>query len=154
MKPIIQYALPVLLFLWSAGCTPQSTTIDVDIAIICDITDPMVAYPNPEEITSQLGLTANPWQGVRITVTYISDKNINDVQVVTLDAENRWTGNTTLRKAKIQKAVSTVPSSEIWQAACLFNHLLHSCPRGKQACRFHCRQTIPIGVFRPVRTYT
>jgi hypothetical protein len=102
MKTITKYILLTVCVL-SAGCTQQPAPIDVDMAIIRDITDPMVAVPNVEDITAPLGLKANPWQSIRIHVTTISDKDINDVSVVTLEAENRWTGNITLRKATIEQ---------------------------------------------------
>jgi len=102
MKPTIVY----IMLLWAAtyclnSCNNSAIT-NIDIAVIVDKTDRMTAYPNANEIISQLGLQDNPWQGVRITATYISDRDINDVSVVTLESENEWSGNKMIRKAKIE----------------------------------------------------
>jgi hypothetical protein len=102
MKSPIVY----MLLLWAAtyclnSCS-NATITSTDIAVIVDKTDRMTAYPNANDIISQLGLQDNPWQGVRITTTYISDRDINDVTVVTLASENQWSGNKMIRKAKIE----------------------------------------------------
>ncbi|HZY40337.1 MAG TPA: hypothetical protein VFE53_26985 [Mucilaginibacter sp.] len=102
MKFTIKY-IPLFIALWLLiSCDDNKPLFDNDITIIVDKTDRMTAYPTADEITGQLGLKDNPWQGLRITTTYISDKDVNDVTVLTLEAENEWSGNIMMRKAKVQ----------------------------------------------------
>jgi len=88
-----------------ASCTETASVFDTEIAIVVDKTDRMSIYPNADEIISQLGLKDNPWQGVRIAATYISDRDVNDVTVLKLEAENEWSGNIMIRKAKIKQFI-------------------------------------------------
>jgi hypothetical protein len=111
MKFTIKY-IPLFIALWLLiSCDDNKLLFDTDITIIVDKTDRMTAYPTADEITGQLGLKDNPWQGLRITTTYISDKDINDVTVLTLEAENEWSGNIMLRKAKIQHFIKQLQRS-------------------------------------------
>ncbi|MBW4888457.1 hypothetical protein KXQ82_01970 [Mucilaginibacter sp. HMF5004] len=96
------------MYTLAIGCTGRTAVIDTDIVIVRDITDSMTVTPTAQKVVSQLGLKANPWQSVRITTTYISDLDVNDVQVATLDAESQWTGNLPMRKAKIQQFIQQV----------------------------------------------
>lgn len=101
MKNLDKLFLLTALCAWSVNCPAQGTRYDNDIVVIADVTDRMASTPTSGEIISQLGLKDNPYQSVRITVTCISDRDINYIKVLTLDAENKWTGNQALRKAKI-----------------------------------------------------
>ncbi len=102
MKTTMKY-IPVFIALWLyTGCANNARIFETDITIIIDKTDRMTVYPTAGEIISKLGLKGNPWQGIRITATYVSDKDINDVTVLTLEGENQWSGNIIMRKAKIQ----------------------------------------------------
>lgn len=90
------------MLLCTLGCSPSESAQNIEVAIVIDKTNQMPAFPDAKEIVSQLGLTANPWPGIKITATYASDRDINDVMEVTLDAENQWSGNLDLRKAQIK----------------------------------------------------
>jgi hypothetical protein len=105
MKKTIKFSLLAIAFGLCASCKNDTASFDTDLTVIVDKTDRMTAYPTADEITSQLGLKDDLWQGVRITATYISDKDINDVTVLTLESENQWSGNIMMRKAKIQHFV-------------------------------------------------
>jgi len=105
MKTTLKYIPLFIALLPCAGCATTKEPFDTDIAVIVDKTDRMTAYPTADEIVSQLGLKENPWQGVRITATYISDRDINDMAVVTLEAESEWSGNVIVRKAKVQRFI-------------------------------------------------
>jgi len=99
----------MLIALWlCTSCNDSKQTLETDVTVVVDKTDKMTVYPTADEITSPLGLKNNPWQGLRFTATYISDKDINDVTVLTLDAENQWDGNILIRKAKVRHFVKQV----------------------------------------------
>ena len=105
MKTIIKY---VFLFACCLGCScnPERASFDTEIAIVFDETDPLAAqYPTSEAITGPLGLHDNPWQGVRVTFTYISDKDVNEAETVTLQPENQWMGNIAIRKAEVSRFI-------------------------------------------------
>jgi hypothetical protein len=108
MKTTMKYIPLFIALLPCTGCATTKEPFDTDIAIVVDKTDRMTTYPTADEIISQLGLKDDPWQGVRITATYISDRDINDLTVLTLEAENEWSGNVIVRKAKIQRFVKQV----------------------------------------------
>jgi hypothetical protein len=102
MKSITKYSLSLLLFL-SQGCSNAPAGIDTAITILIDRTDPLQAYPEADDISDCLGLKQDPWQGIQMTVTSISDKDVNDTRIVTLEKEDRWTGSITVRKARIAR---------------------------------------------------
>jgi hypothetical protein len=99
MKSIINYSL--LLFILSLGCSNAPTGLDTAMVIIVDKTDPLLVYPTTDDVSVHLGLKQDIWQGIQVTVTCISDKDVNDTEVITLEKESRWAGNTTLRKAQV-----------------------------------------------------
>lgn len=105
MKSAIKYIPLFIALLPYSSCTETTSVFDIEMAIVVDKTDRMSIYPTADEIISQLELKDNPWQGVRITATYISDRDVNDVTVLQLDAENEWSGNMMIRKAKIKHFV-------------------------------------------------
>jgi hypothetical protein len=128
MKTITKYLLVAAASLF-ASCAVHHSDIDTDLVIVLDRTDKLSLYPTAEAITSQLGLPNNPWQGIRIRVTYISDKDLNQTTVVELAKENEWTGNKEIRAAtiahfKIQlvkcfaamRPIATLPRSIIYRA--------------------------------------
>lgn len=103
MKTIISRFCLALLFAVSASCSIDSPRYDFDISLLLDVTDSMSAYPTANEITAPLDLKTHPWQCVHIRISYLTDREVNDVKVVTLEAENQWTGNLPQRKGKIEQ---------------------------------------------------
>lgn len=105
----LHYSISFLLLLFSLGCSTATQPIyDIDMCVITDVTDSLSAKPTAEEITQPLGLQQNPWQSVRILCTTVSDRQINDVRIVTLKAEPEWSGNVTLRQATVAHFVKQV----------------------------------------------
>ena len=102
MKATILYGVLIVSILLS-GCT-QDRANDIDREIVCviDQTDAMVLYPSAEEILAPVQLQTDPWQGIKITLTTISDKDINPETVLTLEKEQAWRGNLPIRKAKVR----------------------------------------------------
>jgi|SRR6185312_12265944 len=102
MKTMHNY-LWLMLYL-SIGCSSSpSATNTTELTILIDQSDPLRLCPDAGAITAELGLKQNIWQGIRITITTISDKDINQLTVVTIEPESRWTGNTIIRNAKIER---------------------------------------------------
>jgi hypothetical protein len=122
---IARYCLLLIISVMCSACTTQQPLFDTDITIIVDRTDPMALYPTAEAVTAPLGLNRNPWQGVRVAVTYISDRDINQTSMVTLDRESEWSCNLTIRKAKVQH----------------FVRQLHHCLTGVKSANF-CQHSI------------
>jgi len=101
MKTTIRY---LLLFIGClcCSCNSQPNNFDTEMAIVFDETDSLTTqYPTAEAITAPLELRDDPWQGIRIVLTYISDKDVNNSTVVSLPSENAWTGNSAIRRAQV-----------------------------------------------------
>lgn len=120
-----RYYLLLIVSVMCGACITQQPALDADMTIVIDQTDPMVLYPTAEAVTAPLGLNRNPWQGVRVAVTYISDKDINQTSMVTLGRESAWSGNLAIRKAKVQH----------------FIRQLHHCLTGMKSANF-CQHSI------------
>ncbi len=112
MKSITNYLLLLLLILF-LGCSNAPAGIDTAITILIDRTDPLQVYPDADDISTHLGLQQDPWQGIQMTVTFISDKDVNDTRIVTLEKEDRWTGSITLRKARIARFIKELHAALI-----------------------------------------
>jgi hypothetical protein len=95
-------------YLWlmmsiSLGCGTDPTLIDKAITIAIDRTDPLLLYPNAEAISAQLGLKQDMWQGIEVMVIFMQDTDSGESKRITLARESKWTGNTTIRKAKVEQ---------------------------------------------------
>ena len=74
----MKYKLFVLLFC-TIICSCHSTTpdtFDKEIVILVDQTDSMAARPDEDHIYESLGLSNDKFQGIRITLSSISEKDI------------------------------------------------------------------------------
>jgi len=102
MKKIFNYCIVILLPTCLCGAC-KNTTLDYDkeLVIIFDQSDPLRVNPDANEISSQLGLKQDIWQGIRIGFTYISDKDVNAEKVITIEKGDRFIGNTQLRTAQV-----------------------------------------------------
>jgi len=74
---------------------------DKDLIVLIDQSDPLKITPDADEISIQLGLKEDMWQGIRATVDYISDKDVNASKVISLDKADRLSGNSQLRTAQV-----------------------------------------------------
>ena len=101
MKALNNYLL--LMMSISLGCGTESRPIDKAMIIAIDRTDPLLLYPNAETISAQLGLKQDIWQGIEVTVVFIQDRDAGESKRITLAWESKWTGNTTIRKAKVEQ---------------------------------------------------
>ena len=112
MKSITKYSVLLLLFIFQ-GCSNVPAGIDAAITILIDRTDPLQVYPDADDISTHLNLQQDPWQGIQVTLTYISDKDVNDTRIVILEKEDRWTGSITLRKARIARFIKELRAALI-----------------------------------------
>eukprot|EP01039_Chlorochromonas_danica_P016474 gene16474-19480_t len=85
------------------SCNTSPAIPDTDIAMLIDQTDTMTSYPSADGVTAPLGLQQNPWQGVRVRLAAITDKDINETTVISLDKESEWSGNRIIRMARVQR---------------------------------------------------
>ncbi|HVW97070.1 MAG TPA: hypothetical protein VHA56_13955 [Mucilaginibacter sp.] len=102
MKAIFNYCVGVVLTgcLFSA-CNTTTIRDDKELVIVLDQSDPLRLKPNADEIDSYLGLKQDLWQGIKVNVTFISDKDVNAEKVITLEKGNRLMGNAQMRTAQI-----------------------------------------------------
>ena len=67
------------------------------------MTDKVVAaFPSADEFISQLNLKEQPYQSICVRISTISDKDLNSATVLSLEKEDEWASNITIRRAKIQ----------------------------------------------------
>ena len=102
MKPILTISLLLAICLWQGCDTQPQQTTDTQLTIIIDHTDSMRNYPTPESILQPLDIQHNKWSGFKITLTSISDKDVNDRIVVELPQQSEWSGNIVDRGLQIQ----------------------------------------------------
>ncbi|MDB5124816.1 MAG: hypothetical protein JWP94_2945 [Mucilaginibacter sp.] len=90
-----------LIMFVCVGCKSGPVQFDQSLTILWDKTGRLQLYPKAENISPELNLKENIWQGVSIIITSISDQDVNDRKFVTLPAENQWVGTEAIRLAKI-----------------------------------------------------
>jgi len=83
------------------ACNTSTVQYDKELVIVFDQSDPLRVKPDADEISSQFGLNQDIWQGIRVRVTYISDKDVNTEKIITLEKADRYMGNTQLRSAQV-----------------------------------------------------
>ena len=101
MKTIIHLWILALCAL-CIGCGSADTVPDRFIIIVIDRTDPMSIVPDAHQLCTQMGLKENPWQKIVVETTTISDKDVNEVHVITLKQETEWFTDEDLRKGEIK----------------------------------------------------
>lgn len=96
------YYIALILAVACIGCT-QATHYDTEISVLIDRTDRLSVYPTAELILALAELTDNTWQGVKIRVSYISDKDINEETIFALPQQNRLWYSTKKREAEVAR---------------------------------------------------
>ena len=105
---------------------------DKEAVILIDRTDPLTVYPNANEILSSLGINNDRWQGIKITVSEITDKDVNRKVVVAIEKENKYLGNPKIRAAKIERFKSYLAKALIISdSVSSFAHSIIYCPLAK-----------------------
>jgi len=84
------------------SCNTQPSAPDVAMTILFDMTDKVTSFPTSDELLSPLNLKDQPYQEIHIMVSTISDKDINNTTILSLEKEDEWASNITIRRAKIQ----------------------------------------------------
>jgi len=82
------------------GCNSNPVQNVRSITLLIDKTDPAPG-PKAADITDQLRLNENLWQGMTIKIASISDRDLNDSKSIVLQPEDKWTNNITIRQAEI-----------------------------------------------------
>lgn len=72
------------------GWGTSAQTYDTDIVVVHDLTDSLPQVPDMETVQTAYNLKKDKWQGVRLTYTCISDRRLNDVEIVALPRGNAW----------------------------------------------------------------
>ena len=81
----------------------QKEGTDKDIIIAIDYTDSLLLYPKTDDVLKLTGLDNNPWQGIKLEITGISDKDMNQAKSFYLPSQMRLTGNKQQRAAQVEK---------------------------------------------------
>lgn len=102
------YYIALILAVASIGCTTQATHYDTEISVLIDRTDRLSVYPTAERILALAELTENTWQGVKIRVSYISDKDINEETIFALPQQNRLLYGIKKREAEVARFVKNL----------------------------------------------
>jgi len=96
--------ISLICILTCCSCITSTTeTFDKELIILLDKTDALSVKPDENHIYSSLGLNTNEYQGVRIIISTISDKDLNGSVTVSLPAESDWFSNKTIREARVVK---------------------------------------------------
>jgi|SRR6185312_12327430 len=119
MKKIMNETRTILLIAClCTACGTEPARDDKEFVILYDQSDPLKVTPQFDEICTQLGLKQDAWQGIRVKITTVTDKDINKVQLFTLAKADRLYGNSTMRNAeverfkqKLRKALQEIPAS-------------------------------------------
>jgi len=73
------------------------------LTILVDITDSLTCKPDTTKIFDKLGLKEDMWQGVKVTVSSISELDINPIETIVLPSEDSWNSNKGTREAKVDR---------------------------------------------------
>ena len=92
-----------ILNIFMACMGDQKEGTDKDIIIAIDYTDSLLLYPKTDDVLNLTGLDNNPWQGVKLEITGISDKDMNQSKSFYLPSQMRLTGNKQQRAAQVEK---------------------------------------------------
>lgn len=139
------YYIAWILAVACIGCTTQTTHYDTEISVLIDRTDRLSVYPTAERILALTELTDNTWQGVKIRVSYISDKDINEEIIFALPQQNRLLYGTKKREAEVARFVknlsafftsvdttSTYTHSIIYRSVAKHANILSTSPSSKK----------------------
>lgn len=84
------------------GCTTIQPKYDTCEIVLIDTTDPLNTYPTADAIIASVGLSTNRWGGYRVELSTISDKDVNETFLFTLERQNEYSGNIVLRQAQVR----------------------------------------------------
>lgn len=104
MKTPLTITLLLAVCLWWGCDTPSQQTAKTDIVVLIDRTDrdSLRGYLTAQSILQPFDVQHNKWQSIRIVISTISDKDINDHIAVELPQQSEWNGNIVERGAQIQ----------------------------------------------------
>jgi hypothetical protein len=103
MKTIFTLMVTELMLLSISSCNPFETQDTKVTSVMEDRTETHFKIrPKSEDISAHLGMENNPWRGTIFRFTTVSEIDYNQQTEVVLEPENKITGNSYLRKKKIQ----------------------------------------------------
>lgn len=93
----------MLLTLLSAAACRETDTVQTETVVLIDDTDALASSPDPMHITEGYGVSRDMWQGIRVTVAFLSDRDFTAVRTATLPRESRLLGSRPMRQAKVRR---------------------------------------------------
>lgn len=98
---IVAFICAIGLGLSSCNFSSEAPVIDSCNVIMIDTTDPLLVYPDIDQMEHVLKLEDNLWQGVEVHVGTINDRDVNSIHSMILPKENRITGNIQERQNRV-----------------------------------------------------
>lgn len=103
MKRIFIFMTTGLILFGISSCSHFESQGTKIISVIEDRTETHFKIrPKPEDISTHLAMENNLWRGTIFRYTTVSEIDYNQQKEIVLQAENQLTGNSYLRKKKIQ----------------------------------------------------
>jgi hypothetical protein len=100
MKLLILLLLGMLTL---SACTTKIPAYQVDMEIVLDKTDPIFCKPDVDRIYEKTGLTEDMHRSVRITISTVSEIDVNAVEILTLPAGSFWFKKKANRKVAVAR---------------------------------------------------
>ena len=92
-----------------AGCANLNNSAQtVEVVVIRDVTDSMIAIPKSDEIISQFGLDKEMWNGGKFRLVDLTDVSYNRTHEASIESENELLSNKFQRNDKVKKFYSQI----------------------------------------------
>lgn len=99
----IHKLLPILSVILFLGCTTKNDTPQSEAIVLIDRTDPLSGYPTEEEICRMLNVTNDCYGEIKLTLGWISDKDVDMEEMIHLSPDSKLTSNAAIRAGAIKK---------------------------------------------------
>lgn len=94
------YLFSILAMFYSCASEKHEAQFDTELVVAIDRTDKTIR-PDAVEIIRLSGINENPWAGIKITITEITDVSTNLSKTFLIDGESEIQGYSELRTAKL-----------------------------------------------------
>lgn len=92
----------IICLLLLSGCKKQSPQYNFTIFGMFDFTDKKPVIPTAKQLITLIGLHTNPFSGLKIGFTFISDKDINKWEFLNIEAEDPIFSNKIRRNLQVE----------------------------------------------------
>jgi hypothetical protein len=103
MKTLISLIIVLLSAVSCKTGDNKALIYNREIYLLIDKTDPLSVRPDIDHLFVSTGLVDNIWLGVKVTRGEISETDINQVEIISITAEDSWLGTQLIREAKVAR---------------------------------------------------